>query len=875
MENILVKVRKNIYFIILTGVYLLLQYLFFFKKGNIVLGGEGNYWTDFQVYLSKLGYTWIAIGAGMPATSLNAIFSYPLILSFIDNANLQSFIIVTSIYLLPFIFSYLLFINLNPNKFIGLLLGIFIIANPFSINYLAALNPWSVHVLFIYPLYFLIIYTFYNQYFKLFFIFGIISLIFAYTFANPPQMVLIILFLPVLLFIANLIKYKKFNWEKFIKNTLIIFLSLLIFHIWWLLHWLVVFSDTKQIYTLEYAKAWISQITINSPYIFKDIFSILWLNPTIPEFNFFNYYYNLPFIKIFLFIPAIIIFYWLISNKKKNVEKKIIYPLLLVLAIILLFLKGPNPPLGNLILYCFDHIPFCYIFKTAPEKFGVVYIFFFSLTLLFIFRRSNNKWMIRIFVFYIFILLIPFITGKYIPQYQVDPNEYATRVFPVMTEFNKFWQLMKNKKLDIRLLSLPTVGNYQVKMHLKDNLYYTGLDPTLYNIPQAFIADYNGVRFSKLFNPIDNPNHDKLLSIYNIRYILINKKLQSWFGNLTGKPLPRLEDIIKNKYPLVSSFGELNLYSNQNFLPHLYTPFSIIVTNKNADELSTIIEQPEYNIRSAIFFENSNLSERLRKELLNPPILEFKKINQSKYIIILHKVSDMFPMIFLETYHQKWKAYITKSQISNLKSQNTKSYLSNYDILDGNEGDQASKEELQDFISKGLVTALGDGKERTIKHMKYENGKEKLDYIKKYKIDFVSKNFQDTIQNDNLLTGPFWETWMAGNWLSKDRKWTDRFLDFARNDKVVQIPDENHLMVNGYANSWIIDPDEICKNQGFCIKNDDGTYDMELIVEFWPQRLFYIGLGISGMTLLSCLGYLVIDFVNKRKVKGSYATINL
>ena len=82
-------------------------------------------------------------------------------------------------------------------------------------------------------------------------------------------------------------------------------------------------------------------------------------------------------------------------------------------------------------------------------------------------------------------------------------------------------------------------------------------------------------------------------------------------------------------------------------------------------------------------------------------------------------------------------------------------------------------------------------------------------------------------------------------------------------------------MVNGYANSWIIDPDDICKNKGFCRKNDDGTYDMELIVEFWPQRLFYIGLGISGMTLLSCLGYLVIDFVNKRKVKGSYATINL
>jgi len=36
-----------------------------------------------------------------------------------------------------------------------------------------------------------------------------------------------------------------------------------------------------------------------------------------------------------------------------------------------------------------------------------------------------------------------------------------------------------------------------------------------------------------------------------------------------------------------------------------------------------------------------------------------------------------------------------------------------------------------------------------------------------------------------------------------------------------------------------------------------------LIIEFQPQRLFYIGLGISLATLLGCLGYLGIEKIKK------------
>jgi len=116
---------------------------------------------------------------------------------------------------------------------------------------------------------------------------------------------------------------------------------------------------------------------------------------------------------------------------------------------------------------------------------------------------------------------------------------------------------------------------------------------------------------------------------------------------------------------------------------------------------------------------------------------------------------------------------------------------------------------------------------------------------------FVSDNNQGTIQNENLSNGHFYETWFKK-----------------------PIDDNNHLMVNGYANFWWIDVEEVCgrsfdfaQDDTFCVKNSDGSYDFSVIIEFEPQKYFYLGLGISGITLLSCIGYLGWYFVRSRKRK--------
>jgi len=52
-----------------------------------------------------------------------------------------------------------------------------------------------------------------------------------------------------------------------------------------------------------------------------------------------------------------------------------------------------------------------------------------------------------------------------------------------------------------------------------------------------------------------------------------------------------------------------------------------------------------------------------------------------------------------------------------------------------------------------------------------------------------------------------------------------------------------------------------------CVRNADGSYNLEMVIEFTPQRWFYLGLLISSITLFSCLGYLGYDWRRRRKAK--------
>lgn len=152
------------------------------------------------------------------------------------------------------------------------------------------------------------------------------------------------------------------------------------------------------------------------------------------------------------------------------------------------------------------------------------------------------------------------------------------------------------------------------------------------------------------------------------------------------------------------------------------------------------------------------------------PKITFIKINPTKYKIKVEGAKEAYDLVFSESFHQGWKAYIDDQRL-------------------------ASSDQFE-----GIVASYFDGEIKEGMH----------------KEEFLNRNI--------------FETWR--------RK---------------PIPEERHFLVNGYANSWYIIPEDA-----------GGKENYEIIIEFWPQRLFYLGIAISLVTLLSFLGYLTFDFAHKR-----------
>ena len=82
--------------------------------------------------------------------------------------------------------------------------------------------------------------------------------------------------------------------------------------------------------------------------------------------------------------------------------------------------------------------------------------------------------------------------------------------------------------------------------------------------------------------------------------------------------------------------------------------------------------------------------------------------------------------------------------------------------------------------------------------------------------------------------------------------------------------EQSHKLFYGYASSWLIDPNKIKDN--FSTKyyqiNPDGSLNMELVLYFKPQSLYYWSLLVSLISVVGCVIYLVIyNILRKKKLR--------
>jgi hypothetical protein len=455
-------------------------------------------------------------------------------------------------------------------------------------------------------------------------------------------------------------------------------------------------------------------------------------------------------------------------------------------AISIFFASGIASPLANVWLFFWNHIPFFHMFRN-PYKFTVLIALSYAALLAFtvsdVFewlqtKLKHNKIKISLLLLWAVIVGLLIYANSY-PIFSGNLNGKLKAV-----EIPYYYQELRNylqqkDKIQSRLFLLPQEPWYS-KYYWAP--YYDMENISINVLPSPLILSTQGglsvVNISKIVYDSINQNKDidigVLLGLASTKRILVQNDLEEKYSwKLTS---------YLHSYPYIKlekTFGKLDLYkiSDEYFLPHIYPTVAPILINGSIDEMFKVVTSDNFSVgNNALFLSNETSKsqwqflEKYKTHGNYTPTITFQRINPTKYEVMVENATSPFFLVFSESYHPEWKAYVGSEPFE------FNEIIAEYNNVEVREARQE------------LRFTLGD-----------------ISY-------FLKKS----------------------------------------------IGGERHFLVNGYANAWYIDPKEI------------GEENFTITLYFRPQSYFYLGLFISGLTLIGCIGYL---FWSWWKVKEQKAQI--
>ena len=571
---------RYVSYVILYAIFLAAALIPYYTKGAIILGGEGNYVLDFTDHLGKYGFMWCSFyGVGLPnmapcGTGIN-ILLLGLIEKMTGSIAITNFVLIFLMYFFPFLAMFLVAKQIKSSPFVSFAIALFYVVNPFIFYYLACMNQWNVFSMTAMPLFLWIILRYYRNNLKLFFFFGLVSALFSFAYTNPPMLVIIHLSMLLSVFISSYYHNKKFIFSEILQKYSIVFFSFILFNLWWILSFFIgSLSAATKIYSASFADSWLNITVQGAGAIIAKTFSLTTLIPIhIPWYNFFTFWYSTIFARLIVLIPFTLVVYFVLISRNKKTSNILTCSIFLTVLVVLFFVKGNSGFFGFIYNFAFKYVPFFYIFKSPVEKFGLFFIFIFTVLLLLILKEIHREEKYRpvlgIFSIYLIFCCTPFLTGNIIPDFNMGPPYgYVSRKYKDKADYIKTRRLINEDRRKYRTLSFPGGGNYQVCIPNYNNKKYTGMDPVLMNTNKPFIAVHHGI--ASLYKNIPSSNYKKRLGIYNIGKVVINEDLMPWFGAIEKESIAELKSIFSKSMPFKKS-GVITLYENKNnFMPCIY-----------------------------------------------------------------------------------------------------------------------------------------------------------------------------------------------------------------------------------------------------------------------------------------------------------------
>jgi len=551
-----------------------------FVNGLFPLGGDGDFHLAYSGVL-RYFFSWSEDGLGLPNYAVEAVWSFPVILSFLE-AGLDTWgvklFLNYSLYLLWFASAYLVCSELKVAPFRSFLLALFFVLNPFSLSYLSRLNMSLTIAPAAMMIFFWVIARFYGQGLKLFFSFGVLSTLLAFANTNPPLMVIIQLSVLISVLVAGLLKRGRLDVKEALSNYGIVLSSFALFNAWWLVNLYSFISSgvAARMYTSETAGSFLDLVVSSTDLILPRALTLRTGFTTNGSENFFGYFYNSAPAVLLSAIPlASAGVYAAVAKERKN--NSAIFTALFACLISAFLAKGTDRPLGVIYAFLFEYAPFFNIFKGPIEKFGMLFLFTLTLLLALVSMSiRNGRAFDALLCAYVLFFSIPLLTGHLFPESSIgiikgyttgrDVESLLYRDRPGFKETREF---VNGAEGDFRVLAFPANKDYYATtFRMYDNRIYSGVDPLYSNTKRPFLI--YGKATDGLYSEIRHSGHARLLGLYGIGIVSVDGAAIPRYG-FANKETPEEQRVFFGEMFPSRSFGEVTVFdARKELLPRIY-----------------------------------------------------------------------------------------------------------------------------------------------------------------------------------------------------------------------------------------------------------------------------------------------------------------
>jgi len=421
-------------------------------------------------------------------------------------------------------------------------------------------------------------------------------------------------------------------------------------------------------------------------------------------------YENAIMIFISFLTPLIVI----LGIRKSRGWSLLLIPLYLVG---LFLIKGVNPPLGWLNEYVFINFSMFQTTRNVIVTWGLLVTFctsaLFGIGISSIYDKicsiNRNSIIIRrisgIFIFSILFLVIgvlvfPFWTGDVIHGPSANFTSVDVR-FEVPNYYYEFKDFIESEKGDFRILTLP--------LHKAGNGFYNfshgfiGPEPILWfsNRPVIYLNTLSPMHdlLANIFgkNPIDKDKISDILSMLNIRYIVLHDDAE-W--RLIKSYAPQFyyadEEIIRNmlnasNIQFERQIGKLVIYKNMNEGKHIYSPSNLVYLDDKFETIRDILPSGLIDKNSIIIDGDQKLN---NSRFENDARIQVRKFDNKG--IKFFAPDNLSSNIFFDSSELLNQIKLDK-KIFNLDFANRTNFVNSENVSNWS-ADETAKDSIEDYI---------------------------------------------------------------------------------------------------------------------------------------------------------------------------------